>query len=527
MVLDEYTVAYMAALTPFIAVVAAFITPLLSSLFRKPQRFAFIFSEIIFVLNGYLVSTVYYYVHTTGNIIVYAFAGFPAPLGIVYEIDKLNSLVGLLVGLVFPLVNIVSYRYLENMSKHNYWYYTLYLGLEAGLLGMSYTGDLFNLFVMLEVASITAYGLTAYFREKGRPLNAAIKYGLVGAVGSTIYFLAVVFLYSGIGTLAMADAASKSLGLPLFSTLGYSPDPVATLSFFLALAIWAFMIEAAIFPHHFWLPDAYSSMPSTASATMAAVAEGVGAYVIIRLLYTVVGYDTVPWIPALLVVLGSLNIIVGGYLTAVADDFKKLIAYSTVLDMGYVTIGIGLGGSAGLAAALYYIIAHAVVKPALFISAGAVESIAGSTSMEAAAGVARKYPIIGLSLVIGGLAVVGVPPLNMFFAKLMLFQAVFEAGYYPLLIILLLGSALSFIGFSRLWYCTCPRRREYMFKGGVYTETAVVLLMLIIAIVLTGVFFQPLRDYLVNPVTSYLLSKQGRIEYVDKVFRLYKSIVGG
>lgn len=532
MVLDSYTASYMAALAPLITVIAAFITPLLSTLSKKPQRFAFIFSEIILVLNAFLTSLVFHYVYVAKHILVYMFAGFPPPFGIIYEVDYLNALIGLLIGLVFPLVNLVSYRYLEHSSKHNEWYYVLYLGLQAGLLGMTYTGDLFNLFVMLEVVSITAYGLTSYLRERGYTLNAALKYGFFGAVGSTIYFIAVVLLYSGLGTLAMPDVASDSMGLQYFNeSTGLALNPAPVLVLFAALAVWAFLIESAIFPHHFWLPDAYSSMPPAVAATMAAVAEGVGAYVIMRIMYTVVGLQHIYWIQVILLILGSANIVLGGYLMATTNEVRRLIAYSTILDMGYVAIGIGLGSEMALKATLFYIIAHSIVKPLLFIASGALELYAGTTDMDKLAGVLRTEPYIASSFLIGGLTVIGIPPFNLFFAKLSLFMAVFNTGAYILLIIMLLGSALAFVGFSRLWYIslTVRSRKALKFKPHIRSiggETKAILLLAIILVILTGIFYIWINENILTPAVNMLLSDQHRIEYISKAYNLYK-LIGG
>ncbi len=537
MIIDSSTASQAAALAPLLSIIAAFLTPLLSHTVKRSSLFAFLFSEIIFIINYLLTDIVFVYVFKTGAILTYMFAGFPPPFGIIYEVDFINAFLGFLVGLIFPIVNIVSYSYLEKLTKNNEWYYTIYLGLEAGLLGIAYTGDLFNLFVMLEVMSISAYALTAYLREKGTPLNAAIKYGLIGAVGSTIYFIAVILLYSGLGTLTMADVAADAIGVTpsLFYTQGVAFNPAPVLGLFLVLSVWAFLIETAIVPHHFWLPDAYSSMPAPAAATMAAVAEGVGLYVITRIIYVIVGLENAAWILYLLLVLGSLNIIIGGYLMATSNDLKRLIAYSTILDMGYAVIGLGLANEIGVSAAFYYILAHAFVKPLLFISVGAIELHTGSTSLDAVQGIMKSNPIVGLGLIIGGLAVIGVPPLNLFFAKLMLFQGVLEKGYTPLLIILLLGSALALVGFTRLWYCTCTRKRIEAPKPTttkpvpIPFEFKVAIIMLILGVVLTGVLYGYLRSFILDPISYILVTKNQtyRISYITAAYNLFRLIRGG
>lgn len=513
---------FAAALAPLIAVISSFMLPLLSSLLsNKKSLFAFIYSEIIFIINAILTSYVFLYIYCSESILVYLFAGFPSPFGIIYEVDILGAFFGVLAGLIFPLINIVSYSYLERSTKHNEWYYALYLGLQAGLLGIIYTGDLFNLFVMLEVMSITAYGLTAYFRERGKPLNAAIKYGMFGAVGSTIYFLAVVFLYSGIGTLSMPDATAASMGLNYFvETAGIAANPFPVLALFAGLAIWAFMIESAIFPHHFWLPDAYSNMPASAAATMAAIAESVGAYVIIRIIYTVVGYDKLSWALSLLVILGIVNIIVGGYLMAITRDAKRVIAYSTILDMGYVIIGIGLATKIGLQSALYYILAHTIVKPLLFIAIGEIEAEFKTTDMNKLEEIGGVDPYISAALLFGGLAVVGIPPLNMFFAKLMLFEAVIGSRMYPLLIVILLGSALAFVGFSRLWFIAVGfRRRSAVGRiANASFSAKILIVLLILATIITGILYSNIHYGILSRIVESMFSSQYRFEYVKTAY---------
>ncbi len=517
------------ALPPLLALVGAFATPLLSGRASKPARFALVFSELILLVNLVLATKVFFETVLEGKILTYMFAGVPPPLGILYEVDSLGGLMGFLVALIFPLVNLASYGYLEWATKHNHWYYTIFLGLEAGLLGMAYTGDLFNLFVMLEVMSIAAYGLTAYLRERGRPLDAAIKYGLFGGVGSTIYFLAVVLLYAGLGTLTMGDVVYSTLGIDLFpETSGTASNVSSTLLIFAGLAVWAFMIEAAVFPHHFWLPDAYSSMPPSAAAAMAAVGEGVGLYVIIRILYTVVGPATSEPIMWLLIVLGAANILVGGYMTATATDFKRMVAYSTILDMGYAVVGVGIGGYVALAASLYYIISHAFVKPLLFLSAGVIERAAGTTELDGIRGIARGNAILAASLLVGGMAIIGVPPMNIFFAKLMLFKAVMQrAELLPLLLVMLVGSALAFIGFGRLWFSVFSPSLKGEVSRSAGLADAPLLVLFSALVILSGLLYGPIMDKVVTPVVAVsILGVGARYRFADAVATL-KAMVGG
>jgi multicomponent Na+:H+ antiporter subunit D len=199
--------------------------------------------------------------------------------------------------------------------------------------------------------------------------------------------------------------------------------------------------------------------------------------------------------------------------------------------MGYVAIGIGLGTETALKASLFYIIAHSIVKPLLFIAAGGLELYAGTTDMDKLAGVLRTEPFIASSFLIGGLAVIGIPPFNMFFAKLSLFEAVFETGSYILLIIMLLGSALAFVGFSRLWYIslTVRSKKALEFKPRVKSiggETKTILMVAIILVILTGIFYTWINDNILTPAVNMLLSDQSRIEYISRAYNLYK-LIGG
>ncbi len=525
---SEYIVSFLTALSPLIAIVSAFTIPLIYAWFKN-RRLIFILSEIILVVNALITIIVFNYTHVSGKIIYYMFAGFPPPLGIAYEVDVLGAFMGMLIGLIFPFINLFSYKYLEEYSGIE-WYYTLYLGLEAGLLGISYTGDIFNLFVMLEVASIAAYALIAFKRHLGYSLEASIKYAIVGSIASTIYFIAVVLAYSGLGTLSMADIAAHTINTnTLFSlTYGYTSNITITLTLLLSLTVWAFMIEAALVPHHFWLPSAYSAAPATVAATLSAVAEGVAVYVILRYMYIIVGIEQSLWILPLFLVLGSIAAVFGGFMMTIQNELKKLIAYSTIMDVGFMFIGLGINTPAAITATLYYVLSHAIVKPLLFLTAGMIEKTYGTTKLEELRGMLRSTPIIALGLFIGGLAVSGIPPTNLFTAKLSLIIAVLEKEYYPLIIVIVLSSALALIGFMRAFYATYFTTSKTS-KPTQNTSSILnaLILVLVILVVLTGILYPLISSNIISPISEYVFNPNSRIEYVRVAEEYLKLIFQG
>lgn len=524
--MEYWFISTLAAFAPIIAIIGAFVTPLLFTV-TKSRKLVFTISQLVLTVNAIIVLLVAYYVYTTNNTLYYVFAGFPPPLGEAYEIDAIGAYMGLLIGLVFPFVNIFSYRYLERHGGYE-WYYTLYLGLEAGLLGIAYTGDMFNLFVMLEVASIASYALTAFKRELGYPLDAAIKYAIVGSIASTIYFIAVVLAYSGFGTLSMADLAAQlmSYSTRFDITYGYTSSIAGAATLLLGLAVWAFLIESALVPHHFWLPDAYSAAPATVAATLAAVAEGVGVYVVLRYMHTIVGLNYSIWLQWILLILGSLGVIVGGLLMVMQNELKRIIAYSTIMDVGFMYIGVGIGTPMAIEATLFYVLGHAIVKPLLFLVSGAVYHAYGTTRLDMLTGQLRATPVLAAGLIVGGLAVAGVPPMNLFVAKLSLIISVLDVGYYPLLAVIVLGSALGLVGFLRAFYSTYFETKKPVQRRTIPLSFNTLIIILVVLVIATGLLYNYISKTLLQPAVQSLIDPASRVQYV-KVAEEYLKLLSG
>jgi len=454
-------------------------------------------------------------VANVGKPLVYTFGGWPPPVGIVYEVDMFGALLGVVVSSIMFLVAIYSIKYLE-FDDGVQWYYTLFMGLEAGMLGCIYTGDFFNLFVMIEVTAVSAYALVAFRRYDRIAIEAAMKYAIFGALATTMYFTAVIFAYGSLGTLNMADMALK---------LGKVEVPVTGLPFgivhygmalFVVFALWSFTFKAALFPNHFWLPDAHAAAPSSISALLSGLVVKVGVYAIARFLYTIFSASeaiaSVRRIALLAVfVMGVFSAFLGAILMFIQRDIKRLIAYSTILNIGYIAIGFGLGSAFGALAATYHIVNHAVAKALLFMAAGAYIHYAGTRDIEKLSGIGRAMPITTLAFIIGAFSLAGIPPLNAFMSKFLLYGALLATGILPLVAVVVIPSIIAFLAYLKLVYTIFvkPLPKEYAEKKikdhPLLTGPVVVLA---IACILLGVGAPYVINNYIWPATKALMDWQ-------------------
>ncbi len=500
-----------AALAPLVAFLGAVVTPVLGLVTKGSKRVVFTFMIAVLAVIEFATLKVAYYVLKTGDIVIYKFAAWPPPLGIVYEVDALGALMGALAATVLLIAAIYSYGYFK--GKGFEWFATLYLGLAAGLIGVAYTGDVFNLFVMAEVMSIAAYGLVAYLRERGYPLVASLYYAFISSVGLTLYFIAVVILYTAYSSLTMGDIAAKMDNAYLVGAVSM----VSAATLFAALSLWSFAIKAAIFPNHFWLPGAYSAAPTPAVAVMAGVEDAMGMYVIIRLFYSVIppSAEVRNTLLTLLFVLGIVNAVIGAAAMLVQKSLRKIIAYSIIMDMGFVAMGVGLGTKAGLTAAISYMMYHAFVKPPLFMAAGMLEDVAGSDELNALAGVGKLAPFPAAAFALAALAVVGIPPLNMFYPKIMLYTALIEKGYAAIaILVIVVSSALALAAFVKVFYTifmTEPKSKVTTEKS---ISKTIALTIAIAAMLASALLYFLLQEKVVDPAATAAVDRDSYIQAI-------------
>ncbi|MDL1956617.1 MAG: monovalent cation/H+ antiporter subunit D family protein [Candidatus Desulfofervidus auxilii] len=378
-----------------------------------------------------------------GKPIHYYLGGWDPPWGIEYVIDHLNALVLVAVAVVAWLVAIYSKSAVEKELHESKLpqFYTLFLLQVTGLFGITATGDMFNLYVLLEIASFSAYAIIA-MGERGADF-AAFRYVIFGTIGACAYLLGVGYLYILTGSLNMADLSH------LIPKLFYNKALLVGFAFFLV----GVGIKMGIFPVHFWLPDAYTLAPSAVSALLAPLFTKVGAYVIIRIMFTVFDpsfsiklypvMDILGWIAA-------VGIIFACIMALAQSDLKRMFCYLIVAEMGYIVIGIASGNRLGLTGAILHIINDMFMMACLFTVAGAIMYQMGTRNIYEFRYLHRTMPITLAVFVVGALSVVGVPPACGFFSKWYLILGTIQAKKWLLLFVLLASSLINAVLFFRV-----------------------------------------------------------------------------
>ena len=365
----------------------------------------------------------------------YKLGGWEPPIGIEYVLDHVAAFVSLIVMGVALAVVVATRRMAEQeMRGRQGLYYSLVLLLLAGLTGMVVTADLFNLFVFLEISSLAGYALVFLGGRKG--MLAGYRYLILGTLGGAFYLLGVAFLYFATGTLNMADT------LAVLSASGAS-TPVSAGAVFIFIGLG---LKMALVPLHLWLPDAYTFAPSSVNTLIAPIMTKVGAYAMLRMFLSVFpdGYliDEVP-IGQALVVLGAVGVVFGAAAAFRQPDIRRMLAYSSVSQLAFIAIGIGLATPLGFVAALLHIMNHALMKGTLFLAVMAVRLQTGVSEVPALAGLGRRLPITAAAFTVGAIAMVGVPPTAGFFSKWYLSIAAVEQGLWVILAVVLVSSLLS------------------------------------------------------------------------------------
>ncbi len=371
--------------------------------------------------------------------ISYHLGGWAPPWGIEYRIDAVNGFVLVIVAAigaaVLPYARESVAR--EVPEEQHATFYTALLLCLTGLLGVTITGDAFNLFVFLEISSLSSYVLIALGRDR-RALTAAFQYLVMGTIGATFIVIGVGLLYMVTGTLNMLDLAER---LPPMA------ESRTVLAAFAFLTVGA-GLKLALFPLHFWLPNAYAYAPSVVTAFLAATATKVSIYILLRFFFTVFGttysFELVT-LENLLMPLGVVAILVCSTVAIFQTNVKRMLAYSSVAQVGYIVLGIGFASTAGLTAGIVHLFNHAMTKGGLFLALGCVVLRLGSARLESLEGLGRRMPLTMYAFVLGGLSLIGVPLTAGFISKWVLVQAALERGNWFVAAVILLGSLLAIV----------------------------------------------------------------------------------
>jgi multicomponent Na+:H+ antiporter subunit D len=370
--------------------------------------------------------------------ISYALGGWEPPWGIEYRIDALNAFVALIVSgiaaisLPYALLSVEQ----EIPKQHIPMFYAAFLLCFLGLLGIVQTGDVFNLFVFLEISSLSSYALISMGRQR-KALTAAYQYLIMGTIGATFLLIGIGLIYAETGTLNMLDLNAR---LPAV----FEHRTVHTAFAFIAVGV---ALKLALFPLHLWLPNAYTYAPSVVSLFLAATATKVAVYIMIRMIYTVFssGFSIDTPLNEIFQVLGVAGILLASFYAIFQQDAKRLLAYSSVGQIGYMVLGIGFASSLGLTASIVHLFNHALMKGALFMAVGAIVYRIGSSHLSNLQGLGKHMPWTFSALFIASLSLIGLPGTAGFISKWYLVLAAIEQQAWFLAAVILIGSLLAVV----------------------------------------------------------------------------------
>lgn len=485
-----------------IPLAAAFIISLIGKYYRRAGEILANLASLallglsffsLFVLNSGSLSA---YVYKVGG-----WGGIP-PIGICMVLDGLSGFMLLTLNLVSCLVTIYSISYMEKYTA-KYRFYTLFMLMLAGMNGVIITGDMFNLFVFLEIAAIASYALVAFGTES-EELEASFKYAIMGSVASCFILLAIALLYSYTSSLNMADISS------VLTEKGRSN----VIAFISVLFLMGFGLKAAVVPFHAWLPDAHPSAPAPISAMLSGVLIKVlGVYVLVRIFFSVIGTTEV--ILSLLMFLGALSMMVGVFLAIGQWDFKRLLAYHSISQIGYVILGLSLGTPLGILGGLFHLFNHSIFKSLLFLNSGAVVYSAGTRDLREMSGLRERMPITANTNLIASMSIAGIPPFNGFWSKLIIILACIQANHLGYAAWAVLGSVLTLASFMKVQkYAFFGRLKEGLRKVKEVPFPMRLSMIILSVICLTGGLilvpqFAQVYEAFLNPAVDVLMAGVG------------------
>ncbi len=381
----------------------------------------------------------------SGEPLVFQAGGWPAPYGISLVADMLSAVFVVMTQLVMVTGIIYALGSKDKVVTYPT-FYPLFLTLATGLTGAMLTGDLFNMYVFAELLVISGTILTAVSDDRFGT-EAAYKYFYISLLASFFMLLAIGSLYAAYGTLNMASLAAN------ITAKEVSPLLWPAIGFLMA----TFMIKSAVFPFHFWQPDFHTAAPTAVSAMLSSVVVKLGIYGFLRMT-TLLFVEQAPAIRGILVILGVMGVIFGGLSALGTHNVKRMLAYSTLAQVGFILIGVGWGTALSITAAIIFAFNHSIIKAAMLMLAGYVASRASikSAAFEIVTGVGKPLPAAGFLFFLGGLALAGIPPTNGFVSKMLFFESGIRAAEYGTLLLVGLASIFTLMytvrAFQRIWW---------------------------------------------------------------------------
>ncbi|MBQ6469712.1 MAG: hypothetical protein IJJ50_06655 [Lachnospiraceae bacterium] len=499
---------------PVLAVMLLFLTAFLIVIFGRLSRvlrnaLALIGSAGAFAMIVCLIKPVM----IDGKIISYwmgnwePVAGYA--IGIGYEVDQLGLFFALLVVSTILLSCIYSFKYMEKDSSLEF-YYVLFLMMSGAVLGLVLTGDVFNMFIMIEIMTFSAVGLTAFRNNRWGAVEAAFKYLIIGTIGSSLILFGIAMLYADCHTLNMAQLASILSG---------DINPASLMAF--ALMLTGLGIKSFIVPFHTPAADAYTAAPSSISMVFSGMVNKAGVYGIIRLVYIIFRAMDFRQLQYLLAAFGAVTMFVGVTMALAQHDFKRLLAFHSISQIGYVITAVSLGTALGLTGGLFHAMNHTLFKGLLFLCAGAVLKETGTTNLDRLGGLSKKMPKTTICFLIGAFSISGIPPFNGFASKWLIYQAGFskaaETGNFFFVIITVCAvvvSVMTLASFIKVTQAVFFGQLPEKFENVKEAPFLMRLPMWIMAVccILSGVFYGFVEKYLLRPAAGAAL---GVTRYID------------
>lgn len=368
---------------------------------------------------------------------LYAMGDWDSPLGIIYKIDLFNSVIAILICLIATVIIPYASKsiMIEVQEEKQPFFYALFLTCVAGLLGITLTNDAFNIYVFLEISSITTYALIAMGKSR-RSLMASFEYLILGTIGATFYLIGIGLLYAMTGTLNLDDLAIR---IPLSADI----RPIQGAFVFITLGL---AMKIALFPLHQWLTNAYTYAPASISAFLASISTKVGIYVLIRIIFTLFGYDfsfnEIP-LAHILFAFAVMAMLIGSMVSIFQTDLKRLLAFSSVAQIGYIILGLSFATETGMTAAITHVINDTFAKGCLFLIMGALVWQKSGATIHHLAGAAKQMPYVMPALIISTLSVIGVPLTGGFISKWYLVLAAIREDMWLAVFVILSSSIMA------------------------------------------------------------------------------------
>jgi len=502
---------HLPALCIAIPLLFAFLTPLVEKFFGKARSIVVLIgilaaaSVVLLLAQNIFLNGPMVYTMGSNSPGLTLPSGMSLPVRIIFDIDAFSAMMAGMAAIVSLLAMVYSFRFMKEKELGKF--YSLAFVMFTGLIGLIFTGDLFTMFVFFEVLSISSVALVAFWKHKKEAPEAAFKYLLVSSVASLFLLFSIGLLYGQYGLLNLA-------GLAVSLKFGFV-DLVA-----LGLLVAAFAMKAGSAPMHFWLPDAYGEAP-TPITVMLGVATLASLYALLRILFSLFGafplMNIVAW---LLIVLGIVSMFIGVAMALKQDDLKRLIAFTAVSQTGFVLMAIGaslamsgtqLGVAYGfnaLKGGLFHLLNHGLYEALLFMSAGAIVFATGKRKLSELSGLARTMPFTTIFFLLGACAIAGIPPLNGFASKILIYESVY--AFNPMLTILaLVVSVLTVVPFVKAFSSAFlgPELAELKKTKEVPSSMLFGMFVLAVIVLLIGLFPEAVVELIVEPAAIAIASQ--------------------